>query len=449
MHHNLDSLKQLIETKSELTVSSDEFESLAQKYPHIIMQVPGSIELAVKLWKESALADKDFLSDLIEDSDLSEVFNQRLGFPKQGKFFYNKGLWSCDQLSYFKVQVDESTEKQLESLEIKVEVPLKLSETKVATFEPVGEPANTFLDTAAKTTLQLTLGLSLLSFAAFNTNAINSSMSNFFKPKNPVSLALQESIPAAVTALEVQLAKTEHPQLIKLRNHLAGIDKKIYLENMNSPTTDPNPELIEEMILSFYEETNPQHIEKIKPTIKKIASSIIKHSGNKKIDYKVLMGILKVESDFNQAQVSHTLDYSLAQVNYAIWSKELYRVKKVKLNKEKLKTNIDYSIDIMTDILSILEKRHGEDPNWFARYHSSTPSLKLKYGGKVNNVIGSLKLEEYNYHQSQLRELSQLLKTIDVEVAQSNQIDYNSLQELSEKIEAFEKNKAGIQVAIR
>lgn len=129
------------------------------------------------------------------------------------------------------------------------------------------------------------------------------------------------------------------------------------------------------------------------PTQKKASKAIFKYSKEYGVDYKIILGIMMTESSLNQNAVSHTEDYGIGQINYKMWSIEFKRLKKDPLNKEKLIHDVDYAVKRTTEILAILKKTN--DPLWFARYHSKTPSKKIAYFNKVQKEITKITA---NYH---------------------------------------------------
>jgi len=123
---------------------------------------------------------------------------------------------------------------------------------------------------------------------------------------------------------------------------------------------------------------------------KKIASLILESSKKYSIDPKLIMSIIAVESNFDQAAQNkngckyinfkkNCGDYSLAQINYLVWKEELRKYKE-NLDLEKLKKSNAYAIDRMSLILSILKKRHSKkDKLWFTRYNSGNYLKKIRY----------------------------------------------------------------------
>lgn len=115
-----------------------------------------------------------------------------------------------------------------------------------------------------------------------------------------------------------------------------------------------------------------------------IAKSVYKINHKYKHDPRLILAILKVESDLNQNAISKTEDYSIAQINYKIWNNEFKRMNMKPINFKKLKKDIPYSIETMGLILSILKDRHKEeDLYWFTRYHSGTHKYKTAYLKKI------------------------------------------------------------------
>ena len=122
--------------------------------------------------------------------------------------------------------------------------------------------------------------------------------------------------------------------------------------------------------------------------ISQIAKAVSSESIKRNIDYKLMVAILKVESTFKQSATNSSGDLSVAQVNYNQWSKEFKRLGYPALNKERLKTDIKYSIQKMAEILEILASRHADDDDlWFARYHNRKPAPKHEYAEKIRAEI--------------------------------------------------------------
>lgn len=90
-------------------------------------------------------------------------------------------------------------------------------------------------------------------------------------------------------------------------------------------------------------------------------------------------------------------DYGLGQVHYSIWGEVL------KINKNLMMTNYDYSIRMSAEVFKKYYKQYGsKDPNWWTRYHSKTPSLKKEYQARVNRI--SDKIKEIEVYRDESRE---------------------------------------------
>lgn len=119
-------------------------------------------------------------------------------------------------------------------------------------------------------------------------------------------------------------------------------------------------------------------------------ATIIAFSAKKyEIDPRIMIAIMKVESNFNQNAVNLVScertkqtkcgDYSIAQINYEVWSKAFPKMGRKPLDLQRLKTDETYAIFRMGEILNILKSQYPQDKLWFARYHSSTPEHKKRY----------------------------------------------------------------------
>ena len=116
-----------------------------------------------------------------------------------------------------------------------------------------------------------------------------------------------------------------------------------------------------------------------------ISKSVDFYSKKYGIDQKIYLSIIKTESNFDQAAVSPTGDISLAQINVPVWNREFKRLHLPLINYQKLKHNSDYAVEVMSIILTIFKNRYASsDPQWFARYHSSTLRFKNIYLAKLS-----------------------------------------------------------------
>ena len=119
----------------------------------------------------------------------------------------------------------------------------------------------------------------------------------------------------------------------------------------------------------------------------KVASAIDTLSIKYSIQKKVLLSIIKIESNFKSEAISKTGDYSIVQINLNIWNKEFKRLGMSKIDKVKLIESDYYAIEKMCKILTIIKNRSPRDPQWYARYHSNTPEFNQIYKLKINNVM--------------------------------------------------------------
>ena len=115
---------------------------------------------------------------------------------------------------------------------------------------------------------------------------------------------------------------------------------------------------------------------------KKITNLIHKASVKYQINPKIMLAIIKVESNFEQSGMnkykckkndSHCGDFSIAQINYKTWKNKL------SLDIHKLKSNNAYAIDKMGELLSKIKKNRPNDKLWFLRYHSGSYLFKIRY----------------------------------------------------------------------
>ena len=87
-----------------------------------------------------------------------------------------------------------------------------------------------------------------------------------------------------------------------------------------------------------------------------------------RIPTKVFKAMLKIESNFNLNKVNKkTKDYGIAQIN-------IRNIKHFKLNKLRLTTDLDYSLDNGAKIASYFFKRYNGTLGykWVAKYNCGT-----------------------------------------------------------------------------
>jgi hypothetical protein len=122
----------------------------------------------------------------------------------------------------------------------------------------------------------------------------------------------------------------------------------------------------------------------------RVAAAIESNSKKYDIPKKVLLSIIKIESNFRSNAVSPTGDYSIVQINLKIWDKEFARLGLSKIDRVKLINSDEYAIGKMCKILNIIKARSPRDPKWYARYHSNTPEFNEIYKLKIDKVMQTL-----------------------------------------------------------
>lgn len=149
--------------------------------------------------------------------------------------------------------------------------------------------------------------------------------------------------------------------------------------------------------------------------ILEVSEYIKEQAENTGIDHRIFLAIIETESKFNQAAVSSTGDYSLAQINYKRWNEERIRLGKSPLDFAKLKADPKYSLEIMADILQILKTRFSNrDPLWFARYHSSTKSKKEGYAKKLIKTIRLISQDKLDDFEVRSNKVMSMIETFNV-----------------------------------
>lgn len=441
----------LIQSQEPFKGSVEEFLDLVDQSPTQAHQLSNFVIFTAQKWDKLSQNQKVQMTKILEEFDDGDQFHQALGVNPEENFTFNGTEWSHENLDFFKINLDIETSEQLKTVQEPMQMTLKLNPHKILCFETPFSIPKVIKEVASQKTVQLALGLAILSFSAFSfqQGTLSTLYQKAFHSIQVEATQLKEInsiLPEAVSALSI----SKNSQVQKTSKSLQAFNFKPYADAISlgndhkffAKYSEADEALVEEVILHFYEEKNPKNIEAIKPHLAKVAKAIIQHSAKHNIDFRILLGIIKVESDFNQNMVSDTGDYSMAQINYDTWSKELKRTKNIKLDKNKLQKDINYSISMMTEILNVLQSRHSKDPVWYARYHSGTPSLKLQYAAKVNGAMGSIKVEEFNFNQERLKDLIQDVKAITPDLAAQEHIDYEKLARLTKELESVQMNFA-------
>lgn len=116
-----------------------------------------------------------------------------------------------------------------------------------------------------------------------------------------------------------------------------------------------------------------------------IATMLAGISKRYNIKPEIFVAIIDTESNFNAEMISSTGDLSIAQINVDMWNKEFARMNLPIIDKDRVRVDLEYSFTFMAEILNILKLRYeNSDPQWFARYHSSTPKYKTDYFNKLS-----------------------------------------------------------------
>lgn len=123
--------------------------------------------------------------------------------------------------------------------------------------------------------------------------------------------------------------------------------------------------------------------------------AIVKAAWTYKVPVRILRAIATVESSFGKQAVlrknrNGTYDTGALQINSIHWQ---YSCKH--LDVATLQGNVNCGA-----LLLAQHQRHAKtDSNWFARFHSKTPSLKSQYSTKVKKVL-QLQSNDYKLYLS-------------------------------------------------
>lgn len=127
-----------------------------------------------------------------------------------------------------------------------------------------------------------------------------------------------------------------------------------------------------------------------KKEAQKIAKVIKKVRNTYKIPEGVLVAILMQESAYRLNAINQkSKDYGISQINQRT-------IASFGLDRDKLTTNLEYSIEAAGIVLADFKKRHAhKDPLWFARYNHSKPEIKQKYFEKIKRWMPEHVRENY------------------------------------------------------
>ena len=126
--------------------------------------------------------------------------------------------------------------------------------------------------------------------------------------------------------------------------------------------------------------------EKRDPQLSRITETIYKKSFQYGFRPELVLGMVKVESDYNPRAVSNRGAYGLMQVNFSVWKNEL------SIDKKRI-FDIDYNIELG---LQILKRYYLESKgNIFRALHLYNNGYKYNnrsYVGKVKSQLGKFSL---------------------------------------------------------
>lgn len=124
-----------------------------------------------------------------------------------------------------------------------------------------------------------------------------------------------------------------------------------------------------------------------------IVQSIMRNAMEYELDWKIMASIIAQESSFRKDPQAclkhrhHCADLGISQINYHTWGRVL------NLNKKLLLTDINYNIQSMARILSILKNSYGREVRWPTRYHSFTHSHRKIYANFI--YVKYIKINSY------------------------------------------------------
>lgn len=421
----------------------------------------------IHFWMKSPRLDQKIEEYLQEEPTLRESFKQELGIKNRKK---NTELEDHESLEYNSKTAEAI--KMIPSLEVEI----VLKPRSLTKYEEVEIKDQSYL--SSKTKAMMAIGMTALLLGPLMK----------FNPMDEAGASIPQNTFSKIYTIEES----------NFKDHQLSQNIKSVLEELSSKK-DPSLEPIAKQIVSLnledvgaIDNAETERAEKKEATISKIshlinsyyhydvknadsiAEKIFEAGQSRDLDYHILLGIIKTESDFSSDKISSTKDYSMAQINYKIWSKEFIRIKSSSLsnsekaflesltkkypdtftNKEKEKYNAitkkhgllnyfelqssnDYSIDKMAEILSIIRNRHSKDQNWYARYHSSTPSLKSVYANKVNKNIRHMDQVNRQYLQDSIVSINKSLE----QAIDSHGVDAEKVASLKQSLSKYFSNK--------
>lgn len=200
-------------------------------------------------------------------------------------------------------------------------------------------------------------------------------MKKFFQLFSLLLVVLLVQSCSSLNYSKIDQPKVSLKKEMKKPSVLDGFDKKAF----------PNkPSVIDNMIAVVQPELKAENRDKI---AKQMSKALEKH----KVEPQIMVAIVDTESNFYSDKVSSTGDLSVAQINPDIWNRELVRMKREPIDLVRIKSDQEYALTRMAEILEILKKRYAKsDSKWYARYHSNTLRHKKGYLKKLERRLKML-----------------------------------------------------------
>ena len=375
----------------------------------LIEEVKSSDRLTMELIEEcfrrgNVVLNKALETKAIESEEVREQIHSLHPLPFKGSVLYypNQNRFEYIDISEVaEVTLSEKAIKKYKSIDDSSEFYLKLTVSVVPgqiltykVFEKQEEEKsflfNAHVGNAA--TLALALSAAILFYKGADlTSSANAAL-------RPASISMNESFLSGYDVVFHDLKKAGVK--IDPSNELKASEVKL-VASLMAENDDETPQqvnmLSESDMIHAIEDIISPYV-KDKKKVAKIAKSIHEASQERQVDYLLFLSIMKVETTtFNQDAVSSSGDLSIAQIKPEVWQDEFARLGKEPLDVARLKKDPSYAIDRMGEILELQNKYKEKDPYWYARYHSKTPSRKIKYAKKVQQEY--LRMKEAQIHE--------------------------------------------------
>lgn len=352
----------------------------------------------------------------------------------------------------FKVDLNSLTlENQMGNLSLKEETISSLKKINIHNLElslerkkgsfTYHEPSSTLNQLSSQSKKIVNLALSLMMVTSLNTSTFAKDFNKDLKPSKISHQLSGSAILKNVDDVVEDLSKSDHPvvkQALSSIDSITADDLKLVtkFEPIAHQTSETDlkeeEEKVAKVIQSFYKKP-------ISKNLDLIAKAVVEASDDKDLDYKLMIAIMKVESDFRQHVVSSTGDISVAQIRYETWSEDLWKVKKIKLDRNRLKKDPKYAIQMMSEVLDVLRQRHADkDPHWYARYHSRTLTLKVPYMKKLHAQIEHINKSELSITKEKVKEVLSSLEKVKA-LSSEEGLDYDLIVSLINDFKSIEK----------